>query len=110
MLPPVPRDSRKNVSLYQKVEKPFRTRSSQSVMELPNAMDTLEREADLLESMLPSCHDVQRQITTRFIRLRLRIAAKHFFNERKKILANAGHLGSKSQAKNMKKKQCQTSS
>ncbi|MEQ2182767.1 hypothetical protein GOODEAATRI_025640 [Goodea atripinnis] len=60
--------------------------------------------------MLPSCHNVQRKITTRFIRLRLRIAAKHIFNERKKILANAGHLGSKSQAKNTKKKQCQTSS
>jgi len=49
-----------------------------------NAMDMLERESRLLDSRLPSCHDLQNKITKRYIRLRLRIAAKQISAQRKK--------------------------
>ncbi len=50
--------------VVRKIEELFRTRTSATFMELPNAMDLLEREASTLDSRLPSCHDVQKKITT----------------------------------------------
>ena len=56
------------------IEELFRTGSS--LMELPSAVDVLEKEALALSSRLPSCCGVEEKIIRRFIRLRLRIAAK----------------------------------
>ncbi len=69
------RPSQEVFDVVRKIDELFRTRTSATFMELPNAMDLLEREASTLDSRLPSCHDVQKKITTRCIRLRLRIAA-----------------------------------
>ncbi len=72
-------------------------------MELPNAVDVLEKEAQSLSSRLPTCCEVQEKISKRFIRLRLRIEAKKIRNDRKKQHLNDGHLGSKSQSKKRKR-------
>ncbi|CAM4568731.1 unnamed protein product [Leuciscus chuanchicus] len=41
--------------LTQQIEKLFRTKTGSSLMELPNAVDVLEKEAQSLSSRLPSC-------------------------------------------------------
>ncbi|XP_013871919.1 uncharacterized protein LOC106523140 [Austrofundulus limnaeus] len=55
------RPSHEAFSVIQKVERLFRTRSGPSFLELPNAMETVETEASLLQSLLPACHDVQKK-------------------------------------------------
>ncbi len=84
------------------IEELFRTKTGSSLMELPNAVGVLEKEALALSSRLPSCCGVKQKIMRRFIRLRLRIEAKKMHNDRKKHLKD-GHLGSKSQIKKQKK-------
>ena len=46
-------------------------------------MLVLEQEAMLLDSNLPSCHDLKKKILSTYIRLRLRIASKCIRAERK---------------------------
>ncbi|KAM3620603.1 uncharacterized protein V6R79_025852 [Siganus canaliculatus] len=83
------------------IEELFRTKAGSSLMELPNAVSVLEKEALAHSSRLPSCCGVKEKIMRRFIRLRLQIEAKKIHNDRKKHLKD-GHLGSKSQSKKMK--------
>ncbi len=78
------RPSQEAYDLTQQIEKLFRTKTSSYLMELPNAVDVLEKEAQSLSSRLPTCCEVQEKISKRFIRLRLRIEAKKIRNDRKK--------------------------
>ncbi|XDV22050.1 hypothetical protein PO909_027023 [Leuciscus waleckii] len=63
-------------TLVQNVEQLFRVKASDSLMESSNAVAQLEQEAMLLDSNLPSCHDLKKKIISIYIRLRLRIASK----------------------------------
>jgi len=58
----------------------------------------------LLDSSLPSCHDVKRKIICKYVRLRLRIAAKCIRAARREDKSK-GYLGSKNQNKKAKKAQ-----
>ena len=49
-------------TVVQHVEQPFHSRTDDSLMECTNAVEQLEEEAMLLDSSLPSCHDVKRKI------------------------------------------------
>ncbi|XP_034057430.1 uncharacterized protein LOC117536599 isoform X2 [Gymnodraco acuticeps] len=89
--------------LCHNVEQLFRVRTSDSLMESSNAVSQLEQEAMLLDSNLPSCHDLKKEILSTYIRLRLRIASKCIRAERKD--KHKGYLGSKSQSKKAKKTQ-----
>ncbi len=97
------RPSQEAYDLTQQIEKLFRTKTSSYLMELPNAVDVLEKEAQSLSSRLPTCCEVQEKISKRFIRLRLRIEAKKNKEWQKKQHLNDGHLGSKSQSKKRKR-------
>lgn len=57
------RPSQEAFDLVRQIEELFRTRTSGSFMD-PNAMDMLEREGRLLDSRLPSCHDLQKKKKT----------------------------------------------
>ena len=48
-------------TVVQHVEQLFRSRTDYSLTECTNAVEQLEEEAMLLESSLPSCHDVKRK-------------------------------------------------
>ncbi|CAJ1048722.1 uncharacterized protein LOC117540270 [Xyrichtys novacula] len=63
-------------TLIQSVEQLFQATSVDSLMESTNAVAMLEQAAMKLDSNLPSCHELQKKILTRYIRLRLRIASK----------------------------------
>ncbi|XP_073671126.1 transposable element P transposase [Paramisgurnus dabryanus] len=99
------RPSQDAFDVVHQLEMMFRAKTSASIMALPNAIDLLEKEASHLDSKLPSCHDLQKKISNRYIRLRLRIAAKDIWAKRKKVLSGDGHLGSKSQTKRAKMSQ-----
>lgn len=73
-------------------------RMSVSLMELPNAVVLLEREAMLLDRRFPSCHDLEKKkkFTTRYIRLRLQIESESITTARKEHSVDSGYLGSKS--------------
>ncbi len=86
------------------VEQLFRSRTDAYLMECNNAVKQLEEEAMLLDSSLSSCHDVKRKIICRYVRLRLRIAAK-CIRAASRADKGKGHLGSKSQNKKAKKAQ-----
>lgn len=91
-------------TIIQHVEQLFHLRTADSLMECTNAVKQLEEEAMLLHSSLPSCHDVKRKIISKYIRLRLRIAAKCIRAAGREDKSK-GYLGSKSQYKKARKAQ-----
>lgn len=54
------RPSQEAFDVVRQIKELFRTRTNASSFMDPNAMDMLERESGLLDSRLPSCHDLQK--------------------------------------------------
>lgn len=53
--------------LVQNVEQLFHVKTSDSLMESSDAVAQLEQEAMLLDSRLPSCHDLKKKILSTYI-------------------------------------------
>ena len=96
------RPSEDAFDLIRKTEQLFRKKTNASLMDHENAVNLLQTEANVLASGLPVCHDIKTKVTNRYIRLRLRIAARHIRAERKKP-SGGSHLGSKKPNKGVKK-------